>query len=671
MMRKTLALLALPLALGLAPALRAQTSCAPSPAALCLQGSRFQAEVTWTAPGFGSGKGQAVPLTRDTGFFWFFSNSNVELVVKVLDGRAVNRHFWVFFSGLSDVQYTLTVTDLQTGAREVFTNPQGRLASVSDITAFNPEGPPAAVSAAAPAAAAGAPSEAPLRLGPEFQASAGAAGDQVLPAVAMAPDGSFLVAWSTVSDVLGRVYDATGAPRTGDIRLNDTALSGGREVHVAANAAGEFLAVWPDSPFDARSVQARLVGPDGHLPGGVIQLSSVADDGFAHVSTPDVAADPAGGFLTAWNEYGGLGVSAMVTRRLDAQGGRLGPQVTFDAQHSFDAPRVAASPRGGFLVAWASVNPQVDAPVSDLWAERLDASGQALGGPFVLNGQIRPLPGAARLAAPVFYADGGFAVIWSQTTVYGIPLDGLYACRYSASGTPAGPITKLQSDPPAAFSTPAGLALPSGDTWVVWSTQAGLADSPSGIDSGVFDSGWTLQGEVARVNTYVSWSSVLSDPAVAAAGGNAVAVWDSNTRPLPVIPLPPSQDGSGSGVFGQRLALASCAVDSSELCLGGRFRVAVQFTDPRNGQTSAAAPVPITSDTGSFWFFDPANLELTIKVVDGRPVNGHFWVFYGALSDVAYTITVTDTVTGNQRTYHNDPHHLASASDVSAFAGSR
>src|SRR4029077_12263275 len=135
---RSLALLAFLGALALVPVrVAAQTVCSPTPTALCLQGSRFQAEVTWTAPGFGSGPGQAVPLTGDTGYFWFFSNSNVELMVKVLDGRGVNRHFWVFYGGLSDVAYTLTVTDALTGAREVFTNPQGRLASVADVTAFN------------------------------------------------------------------------------------------------------------------------------------------------------------------------------------------------------------------------------------------------------------------------------------------------------------------------------------------------------------------------------------------------------------------------------------------------------------------------------------------------------------------------------------------------------
>jgi hypothetical protein len=33
------------------------------------------------------GGGQAVPLTADAGVFWFFSNSNVELVAKGIDGR--------------------------------------------------------------------------------------------------------------------------------------------------------------------------------------------------------------------------------------------------------------------------------------------------------------------------------------------------------------------------------------------------------------------------------------------------------------------------------------------------------------------------------------------------------------------------------------------------------
>ena len=85
-----------------------------------------------------------------------------------------------------------------------------------------------------------------------------------------------------------------------------------------------------------------------------------------------------------------------------------------------------------------------------------------------------------------------------------------------------------------------------------------------------------------------------------------------------------------------------------------------------------AAPVtaplcPSPGDTGYFWFFDSANVELVIKVLDGRGINGHYWVFYGALSNVGYTVTVTDTQTGTVRSYENPSGTLASSADTSAF----
>jgi hypothetical protein len=48
-------------------------------------------------------------------------------------------------------------------------------------------------------------------------------------------------------------------------------------------------------------------------------------------------------------------------------------------------------------------------------------------------------------------------------------------------------------------------------------------------------------------------------------------------------------------------------------------------------------------------------------------VNGHYWVFYGALSNVEYTLTVTDTMTGKVKTYKNPLGRFASAADTAAF----
>jgi Putative binding domain, N-terminal len=114
-----------------------------------------------------------------------------------------------------------------------------------------------------------------------------------------------------------------------------------------------------------------------------------------------------------------------------------------------------------------------------------------------------------------------------------------------------------------------------------------------------------------------------------------------------------------------------CTANSTTLCLNGsRFRASIIFSAPTLGIMNAPAQaVPLTSDTGYFWFFSANNVEIVLKVVDGRAFNGFFWVFEGALSDVEYTITVVDTQTGATRTYHNTAGHLASFADTAAFGG--
>ena len=107
-----------------------------SATSLCLAGNRFSVAVAWHTTDGRSGAGQAIPLSGDTGYFWFFGASNVELVVKVLDGRGLNNHFWVFYGALSDVQYVITVTDTTNQTSRTYTNPQGNLASVADTSAF-------------------------------------------------------------------------------------------------------------------------------------------------------------------------------------------------------------------------------------------------------------------------------------------------------------------------------------------------------------------------------------------------------------------------------------------------------------------------------------------------------------------------------------------------------
>ena len=114
----------------------------------------------------------------------------------------------------------------------------------------------------------------------------------------------------------------------------------------------------------------------------------------------------------------------------------------------------------------------------------------------------------------------------------------------------------------------------------------------------------------------------------------------------------------------------TCQPDAQTLCLNnGRFWVRADWAD-FEGDTGTGQARPLTGDTGAFWFFDDQNIELVIKVLDGRGLNGNFWVFYGALSDVEYTITVLDTQTGQVATYYNPSGDFASRGDTDAIAPS-
>jgi hypothetical protein len=118
--------------------------------------------------------------------------------------------------------------------------------------------------------------------------------------------------------------------------------------------------------------------------------------------------------------------------------------------------------------------------------------------------------------------------------------------------------------------------------------------------------------------------------------------------------------------YTRTFVVGTCGQPSAGLCLAGRFLVTISWSTT-DGQSGQGTPVTLTGDTGYFWFFNSANVEVVVKVLDGSAINGHFWVFYGALSNVAYTITVFDTQTQTSRTYTNQNGQMASHADTSAF----
>lgn len=114
----------------------ATPACLPDDTALCLSDGRYRVSGRWRA-GDDEAIARAAALSGDSGYLWFFDSANVEVLVKVLDGCAINGHRWVFAAGLTDVRVELFVVDGLTGRTKAWASPAGSaFEPITDTNAF-------------------------------------------------------------------------------------------------------------------------------------------------------------------------------------------------------------------------------------------------------------------------------------------------------------------------------------------------------------------------------------------------------------------------------------------------------------------------------------------------------------------------------------------------------
>lgn len=112
--------------------------CFPDATTLCLRGGDYAVSATWTD--FEGHQGVAHPAsarTSQSGLLTFFSTTNWELQIKVLNGCGLNSHRWVFAAGTTNVGFALRVEEMATGEVWTFDNPLGTAPEpILDIEAF-------------------------------------------------------------------------------------------------------------------------------------------------------------------------------------------------------------------------------------------------------------------------------------------------------------------------------------------------------------------------------------------------------------------------------------------------------------------------------------------------------------------------------------------------------
>jgi hypothetical protein len=491
--------------------------------------------------------------------------------------------------------------------------------------------------------------DAPPAAGPNFQVPQSALGSQLSPDVAQDTAGDFVAVWidqsAAPSDLVkARLFNASGAPKTGEIAVA-FAQQNSSPPRVAMTPLGEFVVVWEF----LQHIYLRHFDPRGQTP--AITFDPVPN-GISH--SPDVAIDPAGNAYVVWADTHFDGDTIML-QRYGPNGFPAGApeQVSQPAApYARDLPRVAVDPSGSLLVSWNDRRGEGGFG-SDVWARRFDGPSGTWG-PEV---RVNPDPaGSQEGSAPLLFPRGDGAVVYNDFSAHKVLVR-----RFDIAGMPTGAPIQLGGLGAAGSFSPSAAAGPDA-TLVAWLKDDHL------VHARFFDGLWSpLGGELTLSSDH---TDLETDPGVSAGGaGSFAAVWTSNGFPSPFpFVTPDGRDGSGAGVFGQAFLAPGCAAGSEVLCLAnGRIEARVSWKNPFTGETGTGKTLPLTGDTGAFWFFQPSNLELMLKVLDGRPVNGYFWAFFGSLSNVEYTLTLTDTVTGATKSYHNAPLVFGSQSDVTAF----
>jgi hypothetical protein len=395
---------------------------------------------------------------------------------------------------------------------------------------------------------------------------------------------------------------------------------------IAASPAGTFLFAWK-GPRILQEQEGKILAQLFDRDGSPLRETFVVDPAAPSTGDgPDIAVDSDGNFLVVWRS------GTMRARRISAQGALLGPSWTITSPHEGPwAPAAVMDVEDRLAVAWADgrlPKPSETCVAADVFLQILDGSPLHL-----------PLQGDR------------FQVTVRWTDHAGNSGDGRAAPLSDDSGYFwfFGPqnvelLVKVLD----------GRAV-NGNFWVFYGSLSDVAYTLTVTDTltGATKTYTNPAGQLAsRADT--SAFSGTPPPEAAPASATFATTFETVAPAVPSLPGPCEDP---------RLV----NVHRPGLCLGGHFEVEVSWRNPGSGATGAGEGVLLTDDSGYLWFFGDNNAELVVKVLDGRAVNGHFWVFSGALSNVDYTIVVRDTTTGAERTYHNPAGQLASRADTEAF----
>ena len=308
--------------------------------------------------------------------------------------------------------------------------------------------------------------------------------------------------------------------------------------------------------FGAAWSQAQAPAPTG--PELVIQTASNP------ILKVDVAMDESGRAMVVWAQDFGLDTVIVFAQRFESNGSPLGPRLTVSDSISGSnlEPAVALAPDGISTVVWSAL---VSPTVRGIYYRRYDATGMTIEGPVRVSFSTDVEQSQPAVAVR---ANGDHIMLWRSEGQDGDG-GGVYALWRTANGSTVASeflinqtITGTQEHPDAVFDPELG------GIRVTWTgDQTGSKE----VYARAFASTTApfLGGEF-QVNTFTT--DIQDVPKIAVNRDRQITiVWQSR-----------NQDGSGSGIYGQRFAPSTSAI-------GTEFRVNTTTASTQNRPNIAIA----------------------------------------------------------------------------------
>jgi plastocyanin len=384
---------------------------------------------------------------------------------------------------------------------------------------------------------------------------------------------------------------------------------------------------WADGDAAKKSFSVTILNDSQNTPDRTVNLALSSPTGGATLGTPSTAV------LTIHEGAGTLGFSQSTYSQSEAGGSAL---ITVDRTGSGSGAVSVqyATVAGGTAVAGKSYS---SASGTLSWASG-DAAAKTFTVPVIDDHAVDP---ALTVNLALSNPTGGAALGQTTATLKILDADG-------------------GGGPPAAPSQLTAVPVDTGSIQLTWNDN-----STNEVDFLIQDR--QLDGTFANVGTAPANSGPTASFTVT--GLAPATVYAFQVR---------AENASGNSAFSNQAVAstdatpAPCPTDPQTLCLGsgGRFQVRVAFVSKSQSGNATAVPLATNPSSGLFYFFDASNIEMLIKVLNAcAPPFNRYWVFLAATTNVQFTVTVTDTTTGQVQTYYNALDKTAlPVEDTSAFA---